>query len=256
MKLLRFQEQILFLKLEIRFFFKEADSDVVDDLIKVARGLENFPSVISDIRSDIQKMKSLIPDLEFKVSKPNQNISFSIAGITDPFYGFTRMNISLGGLDPKTKRLIISYGAVTTYLTPLYGYSIRGIDEIEEYLSSVNLKGKKVKDLIDRFFSGKFKRSVLTAFGKNYIPETLIGYWLQTCLSSRSPSNLIKTIESTPGKNLEMKWAKMLSEAYSSRNSARLPLKSIVLNKEKILTALCDPIETYVFGKPVASTYL
>lgn len=239
-----------------KVFFKEADSDIVDDLIKVTPGLDNFPSVISDIRSDIQKMKSMLPDLKLKVSKENHQIDFEFDYINKPLYGHTHMTSAIGGLDPKTKELIISYGTVTTSLTPLYGYSIYGIEEIEKYLSEINLKGKKVKDLLDRFFSRDFKKAVYKAFGKSYIPETLIGYWLQVCLSSGSLSNLLKTIENTPGKNLETKWAKMLSEAYRSRNSARLPLKSILLNKEKILTALCDPIETYVFGKPVTSAYL
>ena len=241
------------MKLEIRFFFKEAGSDVVDDFIKIIPELDNFPSIVAKIRSDVQKMKSFIPDLEFKASKETHWIVFRVPGTEGPLYGSVRI---IERLDPTTNKVVVPDDTVSTRLKPIYGYEARGIEEIERYLNKVGLKGKKVKGLLDRFFSRDFEIDVYKAFGDIFVPDSVIGRWLQVCLSSKNPSNLIKTIESTPGRNLEMKWAKMLSEAYSFRNSARLPLKSIILNKEKILEALCDPIEIYVFGKPVTRNYL
>ena len=121
---------------------------------------------------------------------------------------------------------------------------IKNLKKLDEFVSSPVLVNntKKLFNLRDE-----------------YLASRVIGAWVEKCVAAGSPQKFYKRmISSYAGEQ----WIKDIINAvkkgsveglYGDRT--RLDPDEVLNKEQDILDKFCDPIETFVFGKPVSSAY-
>lgn len=137
-------------------------------------------------------------------------------------------------------------------MTTFKGNSIEGIDRIERYIKTLNLKSFKAKipAIIAQLYNDTFEKKVQRVFGKAFRVEEYIGGWVELCLQAGSASKFASIINASYGGE---SWAEEIEKVTHGGGRGDKDAIWALEHQEKIYKSFCNPIETIIFGSPISS---